>query len=88
MIGQNLGIAFQLIDDVLDYVVTSEEFGKTSLNDLKEGYLTGPILFAMQEVERLGKKGIEKEMKEKLRERKIGEDDVLKCILYFFLILI
>ncbi|CAD8064942.1 unnamed protein product [Paramecium sonneborni] len=46
-IGLHLGVAFQIIDDVLDYTSNTEQLGKTSLNDLKSGVLTGPVLFEL-----------------------------------------
>jgi len=52
--GQHIGIAFQLIDDILDYTRTSQELGKEALSDLKEGVVTGPILFAIQEMKNRG----------------------------------
>ena len=42
--GMNLGIAFQLIDDVLDFSATSEEMGKPVGSDLLAGTLTLPTL--------------------------------------------
>lgn len=47
--GLNLGLAFQLTDDLLDYVSDAEELGKPTANDLKLGIATGPVLFAAQE---------------------------------------
>ncbi|OMO90339.1 Polyprenyl synthetase [Corchorus olitorius] len=47
--GKNLGLAFQLIDDVLDFTGTSESLGKGSLSDIRHGIITAPILFAMEE---------------------------------------
>lgn len=35
--GRNLGLAFQLIDDLLDYMSTSSVLGKPTVNDLKQG---------------------------------------------------
>ncbi|MGB6977273.1 MAG: polyprenyl synthetase family protein [Gammaproteobacteria bacterium] len=46
--GLHLGIAFQLIDDVLDYCAPIETLGKTVGNDLAEGKPTLPLLFALQ----------------------------------------
>ena len=46
--GKNLGIAFQLADDVLDYVSDESEFGKLRGTDLKEGKLTLPLLAALR----------------------------------------
>lgn len=42
--GQNLGFAFQLIDDALDYISLNGQIGKPTLSDLKEGKITYPIL--------------------------------------------
>ncbi|KAL8047529.1 hypothetical protein ABFX02_07G005600 [Erythranthe guttata] len=47
--GKNLGLAFQLIDDVLDFTGTSTSLGKGSLSDIRHGIVTAPILFAMEE---------------------------------------
>nr|WET55165.1 geranyl diphosphate synthase [Elsholtzia rugulosa] len=47
--GKNLGLAFQLIDDVLDFTGTSASLGKGSLSDIRHGIVTAPILFAMEE---------------------------------------
>jgi octaprenyl-diphosphate synthase len=44
--GRNLGIAFQLIDDMLDYSAQQTEFGKTVGDDFREGKVTLPILLA------------------------------------------
>ncbi len=44
--GLDLGIAFQLIDDCLDYTSKNEELGKTIGNDLREGKVTLPLIKA------------------------------------------
>ncbi|MDD5578629.1 MAG: polyprenyl synthetase family protein [Methylobacter sp.] len=46
--GQHLGIAFQLIDDVLDYKANKEELGKNLGDDLAEGKPTLPLIYAIQ----------------------------------------
>ncbi|KAB2021103.1 hypothetical protein ES319_D07G116700v1 [Gossypium barbadense] len=51
--GKNLGLAFQLIDDVLDFTGTSASLGKGSLSDIRHGIITAPILFAMEEYPQL-----------------------------------
>lgn len=43
--GLNLGIAFQLMDDVLDYTSSEEEFGKPVGKDLREGKITLPLIY-------------------------------------------
>ncbi|XP_021096172.1 decaprenyl-diphosphate synthase subunit 1 isoform X2 [Heterocephalus glaber] len=47
--GRNVGIAFQLVDDVLDFTSCSEEMGKPTSADLKLGLATGPVLFACRQ---------------------------------------
>lgn len=46
--GRHLGIAFQLIDDVLDYDGNTDELGKNVGDDLAEGKPTLPLVYAMQ----------------------------------------
>ena len=46
--GMHLGIAFQLIDDALDYSSTAEDLGKNIGDDLAEGKPTLPLIHAMQ----------------------------------------
>lgn len=44
--GRNVGIAFQLVDDLLDFEATTEQLGKPAAADLKLGLATAPVLFA------------------------------------------
>lgn len=46
--GENLGLAFQLADDALDYGGTSETLGKDAGDDFREGKATLPLLLAVQ----------------------------------------
>ena len=46
--GLNLGIAFQLIDDVLDYSAVQETLGKTVGDDFHEGKITLPVILAFR----------------------------------------
>jgi octaprenyl-diphosphate synthase len=45
--GRNLGIAFQLVDDALDYSAEQERLGKTVGDDFREGKITLPVLLAL-----------------------------------------
>jgi octaprenyl-diphosphate synthase len=45
--GLNLGIAFQIADDVLDYAAESTRLGKTVGNDFREGKITLPVILAI-----------------------------------------
>jgi octaprenyl-diphosphate synthase len=46
--GQHLGVAFQLIDDALDYKANQEDLGKNLGDDLAEGKPTLPLIYAIQ----------------------------------------
>lgn len=46
--GQNLGIAFQIIDDVLDYTGSEVTIGKPAGNDLRQGLVTLPLIYALR----------------------------------------
>ncbi len=50
--GLNLGIAFQMIDDLLDYTSTREVFGKPVGKDLREGKVTLPLIRTLGGMER------------------------------------
>ncbi len=47
--GRHIGIAFQIIDDVMDYLSSAEEMGKNVGDDLAEGKATLPLIHAMRE---------------------------------------
>jgi len=46
--GRNFGIAFQLVDDILDYSALQAELGKTIGDDFREGKITLPVILAYQ----------------------------------------
>jgi octaprenyl-diphosphate synthase len=47
--GLNLGIAFQITDDTLDYAFQGNRFGKTRAKDLQERKVTLPLIYALQQ---------------------------------------
>ncbi len=47
--GRKLGMAFQIADDILDYSSSEAELGKPVGNDLKQGTVTLPLLYALQD---------------------------------------
>ncbi len=46
--GMNLGICFQMVDDLLDYTAEEKTLGKPVANDLREGKLTLPMIFLLR----------------------------------------
>ncbi|MEM8611353.1 MAG: solanesyl diphosphate synthase [Cyanobacteria bacterium P01_H01_bin.105] len=53
--GRNLGLAFQVVDDILDFTGSEEVLGKPAGSDLLSGNLTAPVLYAMEETPYLAK---------------------------------
>lgn len=46
--GRCAGLAFQLVDDLLDFTASTAKLGKPVLSDLKEGKVTLPLIYAME----------------------------------------
>ena len=55
--GLNLGICFQMVDDLLDFTAEEKTLGKPVANDLREGKVTLPVIFLLRKA---GGPGIEK----------------------------
>ena len=76
--GENVGIAFQIVDDILDIAGTEEELGKPVGGDLREGTITLPIIIFLRQqpahaaVNRLFGRGADGELVE---DGGLGEDD-------------
>jgi len=49
--GYNLGIAFQMADDLFDYVLDTDDLGKAVGADLKEGKMTLPVIHALDQAD-------------------------------------
>lgn len=54
LFGRNLGLCFQIVDDMLDYTVAEAALGKPSMADLRLGLATAPVLYAWQKYPELG----------------------------------
>ncbi|MEB3230769.1 MAG: solanesyl diphosphate synthase [Leptolyngbyaceae bacterium] len=47
--GRHLGLAFQIVDDILDFTASADTLGKPACSDLSSGNVTAPALYAMEE---------------------------------------
>ncbi|RFU68497.1 heptaprenyl diphosphate synthase component II [Peribacillus saganii] len=47
--GYNVGMAFQITDDILDFTASEKELGKPAGSDLRQGNITLPVLLAMED---------------------------------------
>ena len=47
--GRQLGLAFQIVDDILDFTGSDDQLGKPAASDLASGTLTAPVIYAMEE---------------------------------------
>jgi octaprenyl-diphosphate synthase len=71
--GLNLGIAFQMTDDVIDYRSDVQTMGKPQCKDIQEGKLTLPLIAALRNATASERKRVEKMISEKTLS---GEDQV------------
>ena len=70
--SKNLGIVFQIKDDLLDYSQDESTLGKPILQDLREGKVTYPFFFAYKNADRNEKKELELLLgKKKLNQKKV-----------------
>ena len=46
--GRNLGLSFQIVDDILDFTQSAQQLGKPAGADLAKGNLTAPVIFALE----------------------------------------
>jgi octaprenyl-diphosphate synthase len=72
--GLNLGICFQMIDDLLDFTATEEVLGKPVASDLREGKLTLPAIFLMKRGGPAGREKVKAVLEDRGFERVSRED--------------
>ncbi len=75
--GINLGIAFQIIDDILDYTEDQSTIGKPAGNDLRQGMVTLPLIYALQEPLA---NGHQQQVQYLLTEKDHKEKDILEVV--------
>lgn len=77
--GTNLGMSFQITDDLLDFTGNEEVLGKPVLSDLSEGRITLPLIYTLSNDGRVNRK----RMAEILRQKTLGGDsleEILKIV--------
>ncbi|ABX08962.1 solanesyl diphosphate synthase [Prochlorococcus marinus] len=47
--GKQLGLAFQVVDDILDFTGNDKQLGKPAASDMASGYITAPVFYAIEE---------------------------------------
>lgn len=73
--GMHLGIAFQFMDDALDYVADQAEFGKVCGHDLEEGKMTLPLIETLRKCT-----SEEREIVADVVEKELLSDEDLACV--------
>jgi len=68
--GRNLGIAFQMIDDILDIISDEKTLGKPALNDFKEGKTTLPYIYLYEALDK-----DDKERLKSMHKRALSKDE-------------
>jgi geranylgeranyl pyrophosphate synthase len=63
--GHYAGLAFQLVDDLLDFTASPEKLGKPVLSDLKEGKVTLPLIYALESDGATGRRLVSTVLEEK-----------------------
>ena len=74
--GENLGIVFQLVDDVLDYNASQADLGKTVGDDFRDGKITLPVVLAFER----GTADEKKFWRRTLEDGEQSEDDLVHAI--------
>lgn len=63
--GLNAGLAFQVIDDLLDFIASPERLGKPVVSDLREGKITLPLVYALEATGTEGRNKVAAVLREK-----------------------
>jgi octaprenyl-diphosphate synthase len=78
-VGKSLGMAFQLVDDLLDLTSTADVLGKPVASDLKEGKMTLPVFFALSRGNPEDTKKVQKVLDER-EFRSVDRAEILQLV--------
>ncbi len=73
--GMNIGIAFQMADDLLDYTSDTISLGKKTGADLREGKLTIPVIYSLENARKNGKDNDLNKMKSIIKNEVFSDDE-------------
>ncbi|MFQ5776385.1 MAG: polyprenyl synthetase family protein [Terriglobia bacterium] len=77
--GLNLGLAFQIIDDLLDFIAAPERLGKPVVNDLREGKITLPLVCALERASPEARRKVETVLAEK-DYRSVSREEIVGLV--------
>ena len=72
--GYNIGMAFQIVDDVFDFTADQERLGKPAANDLRQGLITLPVIYYLSSISDQG------DLHNKIRNRQCDEETLSEII--------
>ncbi len=77
--GRQAGLAFQLVDDLLDFTASTEQLGKPVLSDLREGKVTLPLIFALASGDEADREMVASVLEDKGFDR-VGPDQISNLV--------
>ena len=77
--GLSLGMAFQIVDDVLDFIAAPERLGKPVVNDLREGKVTLPLVYALEKASPEARRQVETVLKER-EFRSVAPEEIVALV--------
>lgn len=78
--GTNLGMSFQIVDDLLDYTGDEKKLGKPILSDLKDGRITLPLIYTLNNDGKANRNRIKNLLKNKNLEKE-SQEEILKILM-------